>query len=95
MKCFCQKKLPWNFEQATELININTDAALEKFNDGINRAGDCMKKTLTLGEKKSKNLWLDSECREKRAKVRQVLRKLIKNSTKTGANELRTIYRRT
>ena len=52
MKCFCQKKLPWNFEQATELININTDAALEKFNDGINRAGDCMKKTLTLGEKK-------------------------------------------
>ena len=36
------------FEQATELIN----AALEKFNDGINRAGECMKKTITLGENK-------------------------------------------
>ena len=43
------------FEQATELININIDAALEKIYDGINRAGDCMKKTLTLGEKQNKN----------------------------------------
>ena len=42
------------FEQATELININIDAALEKFNDGINRAGECMKKTITLGKIKIK-----------------------------------------
>ena len=78
-------------EQATELININIDAALDKFNDGINRAGECMKKTITLGKIKN-NLWFDSECREKRAKVRQALRKFIKNSTETGANELRTIH---
>ena len=38
------------FEQVTELININIDAALDKFNDGINRAGECMKKTITLGK---------------------------------------------
>ena len=56
MKCFCQKKLPWNFEQATELININTDAALDKFNDGINRAGECMKKTITLGKIKKQSV---------------------------------------
>ena len=50
-----------------------------------------MKKTIKLGKIKN-NLWFDSECREKRAKARQALRKFIKNSTKTGANELRTIY---
>ena len=38
------------FEQATEVININIDAALEKFNDGINRAGLDNKKTITLGK---------------------------------------------
>ena len=42
------------FEQATELININRDAALEKFNDGIDRAGECTKKTITLGKIKNK-----------------------------------------
>ena len=44
------------FEQATELININIDAALEKFNDGINRAGECMKKTITLGKIKKQSV---------------------------------------
>ena len=44
------------FEQATELININIDAALEKFNDGINRAGECMKKTITLGKIKHQSV---------------------------------------
>ena len=87
---FLSEEVTLIFEQATELININIDAALEKFNDGINRAGECMKKTIKLGKIKN-NLWFDSKCREKRAKARLALRKFIKNSTKTGANELRTI----
>ena len=41
------------FEQATELININRDAALEKIYD-IDRAGECTKKTITLGKIKNK-----------------------------------------
>ena len=91
---FLSKDVALIFEQATELININIDAALEEFNDGINRAKECMMKILTLGKIKN-NLWFDSECRGKRGKVRQALRKLIKCSTKTEANELRTIYRGT
>ena len=51
---FLSQEVTLVFEQATELININTDAALEKNYDGINRAGDCMKKTLTLGKNKTK-----------------------------------------
>ena len=51
---FLSEEVTLNFEQATELINVNIDAALEKFNDGINRAWDCMKKTLTLRKKKKK-----------------------------------------
>ena len=76
-----------------QLINLNRDAALETFNDGIDRAGECTKKTITLGKIKTNNLWFGSECREKLAKMLQALRKFIKNGTKTGANELQTIYR--
>ena len=60
---FLSKDVALIFEQATELININIDAALEEFNDGINRAKECMMKILTLGKIKN-NLWFDSECRE-------------------------------
>ena len=42
------------FEQATELININIDAALEKFNNGINRAGDLHEEDNNTGENKIK-----------------------------------------
>ena len=53
---FLSEEVTLNFEQATELINVNIDAALEKFNDGINRAGECMKKTITLGKIKKQSV---------------------------------------
>ena len=52
---FLSEEVTLIFEQATELININIDAALEKFNDGINRAGECMK-TIKLGEIKKQSV---------------------------------------
>ena len=53
------------FEHAVNLIGIDTEAALQKFNEGIYRAGHCMQRTVVVGNDKN-NPWFDHECRVKR-----------------------------
>ena len=53
---FLSEEVTLIFEQASDLININIDAALKTINDGINRAGECMKKTITLGKIKKQSV---------------------------------------
>ena len=73
------------------MINVNVDAALEKFNEGIIIAGQCLEKTLTVGIIKN-NPWFDFECRGKRGKLRHALRTFTKGNIEVEASELRTIY---
>jgi hypothetical protein len=79
------------FEQGAELIDVNIEAALGKFYEGITTAGQCMLKTFTQGKIKD-NPWFDSECRETRSMLRKALRKYIKASNDVQAKDLRTTY---
>ena len=48
------------FEHAVNLIDIDIEAALQKFNEGIYRAGHCMQRTVVVGNDKN-NPWFDLE----------------------------------
>ena len=48
------------FEHAVNLIDIDTEAAIHKFNEGNYRAGHCMLRTVVAGNVKD-NLWFDHE----------------------------------
>ena len=61
------------FEHAVNLIDIDIEAAPQKFNEGIYRAGHCMQRTVVVGNDKN-NPWFDHECRVKRRLLRQTWR---------------------
>ena len=62
------------FEHAIDLIDVDKEAALQKFKEGIRRAGHCMQRNFVVGSEKS-SPWFDSECKEKRRLLRKTLRK--------------------
>lgn len=73
--------------EASSLVEINVNCALEKFNEGLRFAGNCMQKTIYFGIEKSK-VWFDVECRHSR----QVLRKFLHKFTKFNTDEVRLAY---
>jgi hypothetical protein len=81
------------FDQASVLIEIDTEAALEKFYEGLFLAGQCMNRTFKVGKVKS-NPWFDVECRDKRSDLRQALRKYttLRSGNKQEADLLRIKY---
>ena len=78
------------FKDAVGLIDVDIEAALSKFTDGIRKAGHCMQKTVTVGKNKG-SPWFDGECKNKRRLVRQCLRRYQK-SNGTDARNLRIAY---
>ena len=59
-------------KDACEIIDIDEDLALDKFNKCMKDAAQCMRKTLVIDDNKTQN-WFDQECRFKRAEVRKEL----------------------
>ena len=76
------------FEHAVNLIDNDIEAALQKFNEGIYRAGPCMQRTVVVGNDKN-NPWFDHECRVKRRLLRQTLRKYNKACNTVETADLR------
>ena len=79
------------FKHAFNLIDIDIEAALQKFNEGIYRAGHCMQRTVVAGNDKN-NPWFDHECRVKRRLLRQTLRKYNKACNMVETADLRKKY---
>ena len=59
-------------KDAYESIDNDEDLALDKFNNCLKDAAQCMRKTLVINNNKTQN-WFDQECRLKRAEVRKEL----------------------
>ena len=80
-------------EQAIGLLQIDTDAALDKFYEGLFLAGQCMKRTYKVGTGKP-SPWFDIECKEKKTELRLLLRKytLLKCENNLESNLLRNSY---
>ena len=53
------------FTHATELIEVDVEAAIKIFGNGVKLAGDCMKRIVIIGNI-SENPWFDNEYAEKR-----------------------------
>ena len=62
------------FREASALIDSDINQSLLKFNEGLLKAGQCMKKSIVIGKEK-KQLWFDFECAESRRQLRRHLRK--------------------
>ena len=58
---------------ACDTIDIDEDIALDKFNNCIKDAAQCMRKTLIIDDNRTQK-WFDEECRIKREEVRKELR---------------------
>ena len=80
------------FDKATDLIDVDIEAALDKFNEGIILAAQCMKRTFKFGNKIKNSPWFDAECRKMRSDVRLSLRKYTKFKDKQDGDSLRIIY---
>ena len=79
------------FDHFVNLIYTDIEAALQKFNEGIYRAGHCMQRTVVVGNDKN-NPWFDHECRVNRRLLRQTLRKYNKTCNTVETVDLRKKY---
>ena len=59
---------------ALNLVDIDLNEALEKFNEGIKEGAQCMKSVITLNGKRVQK-WYDYECTVKKREVRKTFRK--------------------
>ena len=66
--------------EATDLIDVDINESLLKFLEGLQKAGSCMKKTITTGKGKAQ-AWFDAECRVTRKDLRHHLRKYHKGNS--------------
>ena len=73
------------FAEAKCLISTNINQSVDKFAEGLLKAGACMKTVIHIGQNKSQK-WFDKECRESRKTVRQKLRKF--NNTNSPDDSL-------
>ena len=71
------------FKDAVCLIDVDIEAALSNFNDGIRKSGHCIQRTVTVGKDKG-SPWFDGECKNKRRLVRQCLRRYHKSNGTRG-----------
>ena len=79
------------FEHAIDLIDVDKEAALQKFKEGIRRAGHCMQRTFVDGSEES-SPWFNNKCREKRRLLWKTLGKYNKASSVVEAADLRAEY---
>ena len=77
------------FEHAVNLIDTDTGASLQKFNEGIYRTGHCMQRTVVTMKN---NPWFEHECRVKRRLLRQTLRKYNKACNTVETEDLEKKY---
>lgn len=68
--------------EACTLVDVNVNAAVDKFQEAVCIAGECMKKSFTMGGIR-KQAWFDRECREQRTSLRKVLRKFDNDNMDT------------
>ena len=71
------------FIEAKELIDIDVNSSIQKLNERLLTAGECMKKTTVIG-KGRRQIWFDLECRQSRRVVRQYLRNFHNGNSDTG-----------
>ena len=76
---------------ALHLIKIDINLALEKFNEALYKAGNCMQKEITIG-KNYKKPWFDSDCWRKRQEARLALRQFKRCKIVETKNDLRVRY---
>lgn len=64
-------------QRASELVNFNTDQAVELFTNVLLRASDCMRKRVCVdfGGEQRQAAWFDEECKQAKRKARQLLNK--------------------
>lgn len=81
------------FNEAHALIDVNTEHALHRFNDGLYMAGQCMNNVIVVGNLK-RSPWFDSECFTKRREVRHALRvfRQVKSNNIAHADAMRQTY---
>ena len=78
-------------DKATDLIEVDTNKAIDAFYEGLAFSGQCMKKTVVINSTRN-NRWFDKECREKKKALRHSLRMFKKCTDKEKSDELRLIY---
>ena len=82
-------------DEAIQMIDLDINAALNKFNECIFKAGKCMKKTIYMGKGKYQT-WFDKECRVAKKSLRKLLRKFHDRNTdqdRTEYNNKRREYK--
>ena len=77
--------------KATDLIEVDTNTAIDAFYEDLAFSGQCMKKTVVINSTRN-NPWFDKECREKKKPLRHSLRMFKKYTDKENSDELRLIY---
>ena len=79
---FLTDRLKLMLDEAIQLIYIDCNLALERFNAYIIDAASCMRKRMCLGVFRNK-LWFDNECHNKRKEVRKLLKKFRRTNNST------------
>ena len=79
VNAFFTDRLKLMLDEAIQLIPIDCNLALERFNATITDAAACMKKRMCLGMYRT-NQWFDNECHNKRKEVRKLLKKFRKTN---------------
>jgi len=69
-------------KEAMNLVDVDIDLSLLKFNEGLIKAGDCMMKTIFFGNEK-RRVWFDLECRQSRKVLRRHLHTFTRHNTDT------------
>ena len=67
------------FTEAEELVDIDINRSLKKFNEGLFIAGKHMKKNIVVGKERQQK-WFDRDCHQRRQQLRQCLRKFHKSN---------------
>lgn len=70
---FSSEEIQARLRDATELIEVDVNLSLSKFNEAMTMAGECMKKRVYIGKDRQQR-WFDSECYHSRTDLRQNLR---------------------
>ena len=82
------------FEHAINLIDIDIEAALQKFSEEICREGHCWQEIAVVGNNKN-NLWFDHECRVNWHLLQHTLRMYNKSCNMVEAVVIRKYWEQT
>lgn len=96
----CSEHSKANILEAADLISTDTDLAVDKLNEVLLNAGQCMKKTgwVNTETPRASNRWFDRDCRSSKREARRALHAFQKSRTeedKAKYREKRTHYKTT